>query len=73
MLEKLRLFSVVLEEGSLRCAADRPELLAGQKAIVTGGSSGIGKAIALALGEAGTLATYLKAAQEPMQQRSIVF
>ena len=30
-----------------------PELLAGQKAIVTGGSSGIGKAIALALGEAG--------------------
>lgn len=30
-----------------------PKLLAGQKAIVTGGSSGIGKAIALALGEAG--------------------
>ena len=30
-----------------------PEILAGQKAIVTGGSSGIGKAIALAIGEAG--------------------
>lgn len=30
-----------------------PKLLVGQKAIVTGGSSGIGKAIALALGEAG--------------------
>jgi glucose 1-dehydrogenase len=39
-------------------SATIPELLAGQKAIVTGGSSGIGKAIALALGEAGTLAAY---------------
>ena len=30
-----------------------PKLLVGQKAMITGGSSGIGKAIALALGEAG--------------------
>jgi NAD(P)-dependent dehydrogenase (short-subunit alcohol dehydrogenase family) len=30
-----------------------PKLLDGQKAIVTGGGSGIGKGIALALGEAG--------------------
>jgi glucose 1-dehydrogenase len=34
-----------------RCEADKP--LAGQKALVTGANSGIGKAVALAFGEAG--------------------
>ena len=43
---------------------ERPKLLQGQKALVTGASSGIGKAIALSLGEAGAdvVVNYVKGA-----------
>jgi glucose 1-dehydrogenase len=40
-------------ENRLPVAVPMPALLKGQKAIVTGASSGIGKAIAIALGAAG--------------------
>jgi hypothetical protein len=49
-------------------SATIPELLAGQKAIVTGGSSGIAR-----IGRGRNTRGVLKAAQEPTQQRSIVF